>query len=142
MKRDFALYQVALKLLLRKGGKILFLRTSDDGKWDIPGGRIDNVEARVPLNKILAREVREELGRHIRYRVGKPLFQFRSYVPSRKVYRFKTVYEGIYLSGKISLSSEHAAYEWIDPKIYRWNGKDFSSAEEYLAFMDYFKKHA
>jgi 8-oxo-dGTP pyrophosphatase MutT (NUDIX family) len=142
MKLDFALYQVALKLLLKKGGKVLFLRTSDDGKWDIPGGRIDNVEVRVPLKKILAREVKEELGPDVRYRVGKPLFQFRSYVSFQKIYCFKTVYEGMYVSAKIILSPEHTTYEWIDPKIYRWNGKDFSSEEECRAFTDYFKNHA
>lgn len=142
MKRDFALYQVALKLLLRKGRRVLFLRASDDGLWDIPGGRIDNVEVHTPLQKILAREIKEELGPQVRYRVGKPLFQFRSRVFDRKEFVFKTVYEGTYVSGEILLSAEHTAYEWIDPKNYSWRRKDFVGEEEYAAFMDYFKKHA
>ena len=139
MKRDYALYQVALKLLLRKGKEVLFLRASDDGLWDIPGGRIDIGEERTPLKKILAREIKEELGPHVRYRAGKPLFQFCHYVSSHKAFSFLTVYEGVYVSGEISLSFEHTTYEWINPKTYHWKKKDFLGEEKYQAFKNYFR---
>lgn len=144
MKRDFALYQVGLKLLLRKGSKVLFLNMSitELNCWDLPGGRIDNVESKTPLVKILAREIREELGPSLKYKLGRPLFQFRRYVPSRGVYNLLTVYEGKYISGEIKLSSEHSSYEWIDPKTYRFARKDFLNGEEYNAFKEYFDQHA
>ncbi|KKT74269.1 hypothetical protein A2Z63_00110 [Candidatus Giovannonibacteria bacterium RIFCSPLOWO2_02_44_8] len=141
MKRDYANYQVALKLFLKRGNKILFLKLPESGLWDLPGGRIDNVETHTPLRKILAREIREELGVKVKYELGKPLFQFRRKALSRKTYNLLTVYEGRYLSGEIKLSSEHASYEWINPKAYKFKEKDFMSKEEYLAFIEYFSKY-
>lgn len=139
MKRDYGVYQVALKVLLRRGDEVLFLR-SDDGKyWDLPGGRIDNGEAKTPLQKILAREVREELGPAVRYKLGRPLFQFRRYYSPGRIYILQTVYDGIYLSGDIKLSHEHSSYTWINPGKITLKKKDFDNNEEYLAFKDYFK---
>jgi 8-oxo-dGTP pyrophosphatase MutT (NUDIX family) len=66
MKRAYANYQVSLKLLLWKGGNVLYLKDVD-GKWDLPGGRIDTIESKTPLENILAREVREELGKKLKY---------------------------------------------------------------------------
>ena len=74
MKRDYGVFQVGLKILLRKGSKILFLRMADGKYLDIPGGRIDNVEYRVPLEKIIAREIREELGPRVRYALASRSF--------------------------------------------------------------------
>ena len=66
MKRDYANYQVALKVLLRRGDEVLFLRITDPLMcFDLPGGRIDNVETKTPLARILAREVREELAHQL-----------------------------------------------------------------------------
>ena len=146
MKRDYALYQVALKILLWKGRKVLFLR-DDKGKWDLPGGRIDNVEGKVPLEKILAREVREGLGRSVKYSLGLPVVQFRRYIDSRKTYNLLTVYEAKFLSGTIMLSFEHTHYEWLNPRSYSFKKEDFCASrkefdtnEEYKALMKYFKR--
>ena len=139
MKRDYGIYQAALKLLLRRGDMVLFLR-SDDGKyWDLPGGRIDNVEAETPLPEILAREVKEELGSAIRYKLGRPIFQFRRYFSPGHIYILQTVYDGMYLSGGIKLSHEHSSYTWIKPGKIMLKKVDFDNNEEYLAFRDYFK---
>lgn len=141
MKRDYATYQVALKALLRKGDKILFLRLADAPKYlDLPGGRIDNVETKTPLPRILDREIREELGTKVRYRLGAPLFQFRRSVPSRNIYNFLTVYDAEFLSGDIKLSFEHSSYEWVDPKTYVWKKSQFLSSEEYTVFLRFFKQ--
>ena len=144
MKRDYATYQVALKVLLRKGRNVLFLR-DEKNKWDLPGGRIDNVEGRVPLEKILAREVREELGGEVLYDLKLPAVQFRRYIDSHHVYNLITVYEAKYRSGDIILSHEHVHYEWLNPKTYPFEQKDFCASrkefythEEYKALMRYF----
>jgi len=135
MKRDYGVFHVALKLLLWKGGKFLFLK-SPNGKWDLPGGRIDNVEYRAPLTRVLAREVREELG-GVKYQLGKSVFQYKRLTASKENYVFLTVFEARYLSGQIKLSQEHKSFHWVDPKNLTLKQKDFLDAEEYRAF----KKH-
>ena len=114
------------------------MRLADGGRWDLPGGRVDNVEAKAPLKRILAREVREELGPRIRYKVGGPVFQFRR-LPGTAKQNFLTVYEGKYLSGGIRLSFEHKSYAWIEAGRIPSMKKDFSSTEEYKEFEEYFK---
>jgi len=138
MKRDFGIFHVALKVLLRRGNEVLFLCTSDSNSIDLPGGRIDNTEYLVPLEKIIAREVREELGPQVKYRLGRPAFQLRVYFPKRRIYIFQTVYEAQYLSGEIKISHEHTEYQWVNPKKYRFRKRDFADAEGYVAFRKYF----
>ena len=140
IKRDYATYQVALKLLLRKGNEVLFLRDVPSGYWDLPGGRIDNVESKVPLDKILMREIREELGEKVKYKLGCPIFQFRRETKTHNIYNFLTVYEGKYIKGNIKISFEHSSYKWVNPKNYKFKEKDFFNKEEYLAVLGYFKK--
>lgn len=138
MPRAYANYQVALKLLLRRGRTVLFLRSAYDNRWDLPGGRIDNVEVKIPLEKILAREIREELGPTLQYQLGKPLFQYRRWVSGFGTYKFLTVYAGQYLRGDILLSSEHRSFQWINPRQYRFRPSDFIGQEEYRAFLRHF----
>lgn len=138
MKRDYGIFHVALKLLLRRGSTFLFLK-APNGQWDLPGGRIDNVEYRTPLKKVLAREIREELG-PVKYKLRKALFQYRR-IRKRRVPVFLVVYEAVYLSGEIKLSPEHQSYHWINPKRVVFRGKDFCCEEEYRAFQDYFGKN-
>lgn len=140
MKRDYALCWVGLKLLLKKDRKILFLKTAMNPVfWDLPGGRIDNVEGKVPLEKILEREIREELGNKVKYKLGRPVFQFRRKGRNGACFNLLTAYEAKYLGGKINLSFEHSAYEWVDPKKYKFNKNDFFNKEEYRAFTKYFR---
>lgn len=142
IKRDYGIFQVALKVLLQKGDKILFLRDSDaDRHWDWPGGRIDNVEYRTPIEKIIAREVREELGQKVRYVLGKPHFHLRRWTlwNGKKTCVFCVFYEAKWMSGEIRLSAEHSAYEWIDTKRFHTLKRvDFKHAEEYPALKKYF----
>lgn len=137
-KQKHAVFEVNLKVLLRKNGKILLLRYDNDKWTDLPGGRIDQKEICLPLEKIIDREMREELGPAVKYQLGKPLFQYRKYHVARKVYFFITVYEAKYLDGEIKLSSEHTSYQWVDEKAYKSKSKDFSDKEEYRAFREYF----
>lgn len=133
-------FHVLLKLLLRRGDGILLLRLADKNYWDLPGGRIDKSENRMPLKTVLAREVQEELGAKVRYRLGRPLFQFRRPITrSTGTYNFLTVYEGQYISGTIKLSSEHTIFQWVNPRRFTLKRKDFFTMEEYLAFRDHFK---
>ena len=139
MRPVIGVYHVALKILLRKGNRFLFLRESVEKRWDLPGGRIDRDEGKTPLEKIIEREVREELGPHIRYKLGKLVLQYRRFVGERKVPVFLNVYEARYISGALRLSPEHTSYHWIEPGKIRLKEKDFLSKEEYLTFKNYFR---
>ncbi len=138
MKRDYGIFYVGLKVLLRKGGDLLLLRT-DDGYIDLPGGRIDNVEYRAPLQKIIAREIREELG-PVRYKLGEPMFHFRRYAKRRGMHVFLAVYEGDYISGSIRLSQEHSSYQWIKAGTFPFTRRDFTTEETYALFRDNLKR--
>lgn len=143
-KRDYGVFHVALKILLRKKGKFLFLRSASGKHWDLPGGRIDNVEYDTPLAQVLRREVREELA-GVKYKLGKAALQYRRFFEPRGIYIFITVFEADYLGGRIKLSDEHSSYAWIEPNRFKLNPKEFFSKEEYLAFRRYFedtKKYA
>lgn len=129
---------MALKLALWDRKKILLLRDKRFGWLDLPGGRADDNEYEKPLEKILAREVREEIGA-VRYTLGKPAFQYRRWHHSRGIYILTTVYEARYLSGGITLSEEHASYEWVDPAAVRLSPRSFTTKEEYRAFQKYLK---
>lgn len=43
-KRACAIYHVGLKVLLKKGDEFLFLTDAVGKHFDLPGGRIDDVE--------------------------------------------------------------------------------------------------
>lgn len=138
-KKAFAIYNVGLKLLFKRGDEFLFLTDAIGKHFDLPGGRIDDVEQTAPLTEIIAREVEEELGKGIRYKLGKPVFQFRRYFESKGLPSFQTVYEAEYLSGEIRLSAEHSDWQWINPRKIDLKEKQFFNKEEYLAFKKYFE---
>lgn len=139
IKRAYAIYHVGLKILLKKADDYLFLTDATDKHFDLPGGRIDDVEHNVSLTEVIAREVREELGEEIKYKLGKPVFQFRRHFDNKGIHVFLTVYEADYLSGEVKLSSEHSNYQWINLKKNGLKEKDFINNEEYLAFKKYFE---
>ncbi|MBI2056123.1 MAG: NUDIX domain-containing protein [Candidatus Sungbacteria bacterium] len=138
-KKEFGVYQVGQKILLhRADGKVLILRLKS-GRFDLPGGRIDNIEYRMPLEKILAREIREELGGEVKYKLGPTAFQY--HFPHKNGGIFQTVYEADYLAGEIKLSSEHRSFMWVSPESFRFHRKDFPVFATYLGFKKYFQKY-
>lgn len=139
-KRTYAFYRVSLKILLRKEAEFLFLTSATSKCFDSPGGSIDQIEHEIQFPKIIAREIKEELGKNLKYKLGKPVFQFRRYSKKTNAYIFLTIYEATYISGKIKLSSEHSDYQWINPKKYKFKEKEFFNKEEYLAFKKYFQE--
>ncbi len=130
-------YQITLKLLLKKNDKYLFLRNQSGKKYDLPGGRIDKDELRLSLDKILKREVVEELGKDLEYKIGKPAMMFRRYFDNDELKVFVIVYEAEYISGEIKLSDEHSSMEWIEANKPELKKEDFFNEEEYQAFIDY-----
>lgn len=138
-KRAYAIYHVGLKVFLKKGDEFLFLTDAVGKHFDLPGGRIDDVEHTTPLTEVIAREVGEELGEEVKYKLGKLVFQFRRHFESKGLHIFLTVYEAEYLSGEIKLSAEHGGLQWINPKKVDLKEEQFFHKEEYLAFKKYFE---
>jgi len=136
----YATFNVSFKIILRKNNKILILTESATGFLDFPGGRIEKNEMKIPIKDLFKREVKEELGKNIKYKILGPVIQCRRYNKYTKMHALITAYEARYLSGQIKLSSEHSKYEWVNPKEYNLKDKKINNEEERKAFEDYFKK--
>lgn len=122
-------FRVAQKILLfNKKGEVLIVRFASIPQiprklhktWDFPGG---GLEWRETLSKGLAREVKEEVG-PIEYTQGKPILAWDWRLLWKDQIRCVCLlYEGKFLSGKISLNEEHDMFTWVQiNKLsdYRW----------------------
>lgn len=117
-------YQVSLKVILRNGkGEVLFLKNPNSGGManmhDLPGGRIDVLEFTTAFEKIIQREIKEELG-NVKYSLKTNPVALGRHVYNNKhkadVKLFYVFFEAEYKSGKIVISDEHVNYEWVDFK--------------------------
>lgn len=136
------IYFVAVKLFLRKGEKLLIAK-DNFGDWDLPGGRIKMNEFDEPLENILKRKIREELGSSIAIRVGKMPVVFMRHqrieqsVGNPTVRIFALAYEGHIEAGDILLSSRHTEMLWVDPKTFKpeeyFTGGWLKGVQEYLS---------
>ena len=115
---DKDLYFVAVKLLLRDDDKLLI--THDIfGSWDIPGGRIKPDEFEKPLELIIERKIKEELGPEVKYQLGQAKVFFRHEreehgMSGKKVRIFAVGFEAKYLGGEIKLGDHHDKMEWVN----------------------------
>lgn len=123
-EKDF--FQISLKIILKnKQGQILGLKGIKGGVYedyfDLPGGRIDTDEFRKSFGKIIARELKEEIG-NVKYELnprpvslgwhltrGKILINHKE----REVRVMYICFAARYLSGKIKISDEHEYYQWL-----------------------------
>lgn len=138
MKRDYGIYHIGLKALLKKEDTFLVLNSSYDNYIDLPGGRIDNVEYNTPFEEILDREIKEELG-DIKYKLGRQIFYYRRHYRNPDINIFLVVYATDFLSGEIKLSKEHNKYRWLNPVEFVSEENNFFTQEEYLTFKKYFE---
>jgi len=136
----YAVFNVSFKLILQKNNKVLILTESATGFLDFPGGRIEKNEVKLPIKDLFKREIAEELGKDVKYKILGQTIQYRRYNKYTKMHALITAYEAKYLSGEIKLSAEHSKYEWADPKTYSLKDKKINNEEERLAFEDYFKR--
>lgn len=134
-----AVFQVSVKILLRSGNKVLLTKALE-GDVDLPGGRIDAGEENISFEDIVAREVREELGGEVKFRLGSLLFVHRTGNAKEGRWVLNVVFDAEYISGDIKLSEEHISYEWVDRRLYEVPKEDFLLAdqEKYETFKRYF----
>ena len=67
-------FQIALKLIFKNSrDEILGLKMPDTsvmgGYYDLPGGRIKENEIKINFRKVIEREMKEELGNLVKYRL-------------------------------------------------------------------------
>lgn len=125
MQNDF--YQVSLKLILKNtNNEILILKSDSKGSYagfyDLPGGRINVDEFTTPIEEIIRREVREELG-NIDFKSNfKPVSIGRHLLPAsmnksgQDLHILYIFFEGEMIDGHVSISNEHEGFQWFDFK--------------------------
>lgn len=146
-KQDPYLFQVSLKLILKnKKGEVLALtmpkNSSMTGFYDVPGGRINSSELKLPYKEVFKREAAEEVGESVKYRLIKrpvsisrhPYFSVKFQKEMHIVFIF---FEAIYLNGKIKTSSEHIGYQWL--KLNKKNISKYFVRGLYEGFKNYFE---
>ncbi len=117
-------YFVAVKLFLKKDGKLLILKDNFND-WDLPGGRIKPDEFEVSLEKILERKIKEELGDAAVISVSRMPVVFMRHQRVEQTEGSPTVrifalgYEGELESGEIRLSPRHTEQVWVDPHDFK-----------------------
>lgn len=144
MEKDF--YQISLKLILKNSeNKILALKALDNGTYagfyDLPGGRINKNEFNMPFEKILQREVKEEIG-HLSFKLTGlhpvALGKHKIKQHSKEIHVLYLFFEGSYIKGGIKISDEHSGYEWLDFK--KTNLKKYFKSGILEGIDAYFKK--
>ncbi len=112
---------VGAKALVVHEGKVLIVRESGDyeeglheGKWDVPGGRLDDGES---FFDGLKREVREEAGLEVTpVRVVRLAENFPE-IKGEKCHIIRIYMEcELEAAPTVVLSTDHDKFEWIDPE--------------------------
>lgn len=105
-------YIISVYAVIRNDkGKFLFLKRSEDsttnpGKWDLPGGKLEREEI---LEEAVVREVWEETG--VTIVPGEIAGYINFELPEKKV--IALVYDGGYIISDVKLSHEHTEYSWV-----------------------------
>ena len=91
------------------------------GFYDFPGGRIDPDEFNTPYEDIIKRELGEEIGAGVKYKLSlKPAsFARHHYFSERQNKDIRILllfFEADYLGGEIKISPEHTGSDWLDLK--------------------------
>jgi len=103
--------QISIKGFLCKDNKVLFLKTSKRGTYELPGGRIDFGEN---VEQTFKREIGEELGFE-KIEMGR-LINTWSFTSVREDTNYHFVifdFEFFTDESQIKLSDEHIEYKWV-----------------------------
>lgn len=112
-------YYVAVKLFLERDGQ-LFIFKDKWGDWDLPGGRIRKQEFDFPLEDIISRKMKEELGEDATYALGEPIVFMRherveqSNEDKPTIRIFAIGYSATLEGGEPRLGDHHVEMKWVD----------------------------
>jgi len=107
---------IGAKAIVVHEGKVLLLREAaydegtNEGKWDVPGGRINAEE---PILEGLRREVMEESGLTIK--PGRVLGVFETFptIKGEACHIVRVYYEATLQTLEVVLSQDHAEFAWV-----------------------------
>jgi len=133
------MYFVAVKVFLENNGKFYVFKDRF-GDWDIPGGRIKKHEFEAPLQEIIRRKMKEEIGDGVEYTIGKPILFMRheriDAADGQQTRIFAIGYQASLISGEPKMSSQHTEELWADPKTFKpedyFKGGWLKGVQEYL----------
>lgn len=140
-------YYVAVKLFLEKEGK-LFIFKDKWGDWDLPGGRIRKHEFDTPIEKIIERKMKEEVGEQVVYKLGSPIVTMRhertEQVPgdgTKPTIRiFAVGYAAELIEGEPRLGDHHIEMMWVDPISFNperyFTGGWLKGVQDYIALKN------
>ncbi len=112
-------FQITLKVLLHRGKEFLVLRDRQSGEGDLPGGRLSAGEIYKPWRESIAREIEEELGPAVRYRLEEnPLFVQPHWIKNGGHEALAIFFRADFVDGEIRLSDEHDRMAWADPSSF------------------------
>jgi ADP-ribose pyrophosphatase YjhB (NUDIX family) len=119
-------YFVAVKVfLLDSEGNFLIIKDRF-GDWDMPGGRLREQDFNVPLELVVERKMKEEIGGNVKYKLGGPVVFMRherdeilssEHREKRRI--FAVGYTAQYESGEVMLGKNHNEYEWVLIKTFK-----------------------
>jgi 8-oxo-dGTP diphosphatase len=124
--RSLQRFEVAIKAFVLRDRELLLLEETDGGLWELPGGRIEVGEERLPQREILRRELREELGDDVRVEIGAPVLTWVR--PREGGFAFLVGVLCAYRGGDVRLSPEHSSYEWATEG--RWRDRRLADGYE------------
>lgn len=111
-------FMISLKVLMKnKKGEYLLLKSPAKtkgwlGKYDLAGGRINDNEVNLDFHKLIDREIKEEVGPKVKYKIRKDPVALCKYQINDGRCILYILFEAKYLSGKIKISDEHTDYLW------------------------------
>lgn len=120
MSQEKDLYFVAVKVFLEDTqGRFLIIKDRF-GDWDLPGGRLREIDFEAPFEEIVERKMKEELGDNLKYELSSQINFMRhereEILPSgekEKKRIFAIGYRAQYYQGNISLGKNHEMCEWV-----------------------------
>ena len=137
------LYFVAVKLFLEDDSGAFLITKDRFGDWDIPGGRLREMDFVTPLEDVIKRKIHEELGDNVKYELQKPIVFMRherdeviSDTERAKRRIFAIGYQAKYLGGEIKLGQSHVEYKWVSVNNFKpsdcFTGGWLKGVEEYI----------
>jgi len=134
-------FMISLKILLKNSqGEYLILKSPSNspfwqGKYDLPGGRINEDEINVDFPKLIDREIKEETGKTVKYKLRKDPVALVKYRLDDGRCVLYILFEAKYISGQVVISNEHTDYRW--QKITLTNSKKYFHPK----FVELFKNY-
>lgn len=123
MSRRVQTFEVSLKAFIVRDARVLLVREADTGYWELPGGRIDVGEEWLSHDRVLEREIAEELGAELRVAIGPEVVTWTRQRPTDGMYLFILARLARHVGGEVRLSAEHSEATWLGRD--EWQGLRF-----------------